>query len=121
MSGDSASRVADDADPDVVGVQIGEIVADEALQEAHEVGHLLRRPAPVLGREAVDREIADAELDRRADGAPHRLDAAAMALDPGQAAPRRPAAVAVHDDRHMGRHGFAACAGRDGVRSSDPS
>ena len=38
-----------------------------------------------------------------ADGAADRLDAAPVALDPRQAAPRRPAAVAVHDDGDMGR------------------
>ena len=40
-----------------------------------------------------------AEVDRRLDGAPHGARARAVAGGGRQAAPRRPAAVAVHDDR----------------------
>ncbi|MEI9987632.1 MAG: hypothetical protein WDN69_33550 [Aliidongia sp.] len=45
--------------------------------------------------------MSDAEIDRGAQGPTHRLDAAAMTHDPGQAAGLRPAAVPVHDDRDM--------------------
>ena len=95
--------LADDADADVVGVELGEIVPDEALQQAHQVGDLLGRTAPVLGREAVDGQVADAEIAGGAHGAADRLDAAPMALEPRQPALGRPAAVAVHDDGDMRR------------------
>ena len=95
--------VADDPDPDVVGVEIREVVADEELDQAEQVRDLLRRPAPVLGGEAVDREVADTELTGGAHGAADRLDAAAMTLDPRQSPPGGPAAVPVHDDGDMGR------------------
>ena len=48
--------------------------------------------------------IADAEIAGRAHGAAQRFDAAPMALDARQAARRRPASVAVHDDGDMARH-----------------
>ena len=95
--------LADDPDPDIGSVQVGEVVAHETLEEAHQVGDLLGGPAPVLGGEAVQGEIADADLAGGTDGAPDGLDAAPVSLDPRQAAPRRPAAVAVHDDGDMGR------------------
>ena len=56
------------------------------------------RPRPVLGAEGEDGQVFDAEFAGRAHGAAQGLDAAAVALDARQAARRRPAAVAVHDD-----------------------
>ena len=94
---------ADDPDPDPVGVEFGEIVANEALEEAHQHRHLVRRTAPVLRREAIDRQELHAALDRRADDPAHRLDAAPMTLEARQAARLSPAAVAVHDDGDVGR------------------
>ena len=64
---------------------------------------LLGRARPVLDREGIDREIVDAELDRGAHRPAQRLDAAPVALEARQAARRRPAAVAVHDQRDMTR------------------
>ena len=98
-----STPLADDADPDVVGVQLGKIMADEALQKAHEVRDFLGRAPPVLGREAVDGQVADAEIAGGAHGATDRFDAAAMALEPRQAALGRPTAIAVHDDGDMRR------------------
>src|SRR5829696_4363308 len=43
----------DNADAHVARVEVGEVIADEALEQAHEVRDLLRRPAPVLRREAI--------------------------------------------------------------------
>ena len=103
----SPSRSPMIADPDVVGVKLRQIVADETLQEAHEVRDLFGRPAPVLGREAVEGQVPDAELAGRAHRPPDRLDAAPMALEARQAALGRPAAVAVHDDGDVGRHALA--------------
>ena len=63
-----------------------------------------RRPRPVLGRERVDGQRLDAEVDGRLDGPAERARAGAVALGDRQAAGRRPAAVAVHDDRDRARN-----------------
>src|SRR5580693_5559400 len=94
---------ADDPDPDAIGVEFSEIVANEPLEEAHQHRHLLRRTAPVLRREAIDRKELHAALDRRTDNPAHGLDAAPMALEARQAARLSPTAVAVHDDGDVGR------------------
>ena len=89
---------ADHPHADVVAMKLGEIVAEVTLEKLHQHRDFFGRPAPVLRGEAVDRQIGDAELDRRAHRAAHRLDAAPMALETRQAARLRPAPVAVHDD-----------------------
>src|SRR5205085_2014524 len=91
----------------------GEIVADEALQEPHQLADLGGGPAPVLGRKTIDRQVADTKLSRGTHGAAQRFDAAAMTFHARQAAARRPAAVAIHDDRHViGRDRSTARVGR---------
>jgi hypothetical protein len=82
-------------------MQIGEVVADKTSQKAHQIRHFGRRPAPVLGRKAVDRQIAHAKADGGAHRDADRFDAAAMALEARQSARLRPTAVAVHDDADM--------------------
>ena len=52
--------------------------------------------------------MANAEIAGRAHGAAQRLDAAPMAFDARQAARGGPAAVAVHDDGDVPRHGEAS-------------
>ena len=98
-----AGALADDAHPHAVAVEVGEILADEALQQPHQVGDLLDGAGPVLGREAVDREVADPEVGRRLDGRAQGLDATAVAFEARHAAGRGPTPVAVHDDADMGR------------------
>src|SRR5690606_30186098 len=53
---------------------------------------------PVLRREAVERQVGNAELDGCAHSAPHGLDAIAMADSARQAMLAGPAPIAVHDD-----------------------
>ena len=96
--GGETDALADDPHAHPGGVQLGEVVADEPLQEPHEHRHLVRRPAPVLGREAVDGQEAHVMVDRRPHGAAQRLDAAPVAFETGQSTRLGPAAVAVHDD-----------------------
>ncbi len=72
--------------------------------EAHQEADLVRRAAPVLGRERVRREGADAELDRAVDDVEQRGLAGLVAPGPGQAALVGPPAVAVHDQRDVPRH-----------------
>ena len=102
-----STPLADDADPDVVGVQLGKIMTDEALQKPHQVRDFLGWAPPILGGKAVDRQVADAEIAGGAHGATDRFDAAAMALEPRQSALGRPAAIAVHDDGDMRRDALA--------------
>ncbi len=97
---ESASR-PDHANFHTVLVQIGQVAADEAAQEAEQVVDLLPGARPVLRGEAEQREMGNAELERGVDRAPYAFDALAMAFDPGQAAFGGPASVAVHDDRDM--------------------
>ena len=85
-------------------LQLGKIVADEATQQSHQLADLGGGPRPVLGAEREDRQDFDAEIARRAHRAPQRLDAPAMTFAARQTARRRPASVAIHDDRDVPRH-----------------
>ena len=76
--------------------------AQIALEQRHQRVDFGARPLPVLDRERVERQHADAQPRRRFDDVAHRIDAGTMALDARQVALRRPAPVAVHDDRDVG-------------------
>jgi hypothetical protein len=99
---------ADHSEAHAVLVQFGKVAADEPLHQSHEIVDLGGRPRPVLGREAVDRQILDAEFDGCTHGAPHGLHAHAVAHGARQAALLCPAPVAVHDDGDMSGHRHAA-------------
>ncbi len=72
--------------------------AQVALEQHHQRADLGGGPLPVLDREGVERQHADAEPGGGLDGVAHRLDAGAMPFDARQVPLRGPAAVAVHDD-----------------------
>src|SRR5207244_10979496 len=76
---------------------------DCLLDEAHHHGDLVHRPAPVLRRERVERQIVEADLGAGADRRARRLHAFAMTGHARQPAPGRPPAVAVHDDGDVAR------------------
>jgi hypothetical protein len=95
---------ADDAHAHIAVVQLGEVLADEAAQEPHQIGDLRGRTRPVLRAEGEDRQKGNAEVTRSTNGAAQRLDAAPMSFDARQAASGGPASVAIHDDGHMPRH-----------------
>ena len=99
---------ADHSEAHAVLVQLREVAADEAFHQPHEIVDLGGRPRPVLGREAVDRQVLHAELDGRAYGTPYSLHALAMTDRARQAALFGPAPVAIHDDGDMTRHRHAA-------------
>jgi hypothetical protein len=94
---------ADDPQPHAVAVQFGDFAAQIVPQQAHQRVDLVRRPLPVLRREAEQRQIGNSELACRDQRPAHRVGALAMTRDARQAAGLRPAAVAVHDDRDMPR------------------
>src|SRR3989441_1323127 len=92
-----------DALPISVLEQAGHLAAEVAGEQSHQCCHLGRRAAPVVGGEGEQGEGADAESGRRLHDAAYRLRAGAMAGRAGPAAPRGPAAVAVHHDRDVER------------------
>src|SRR6185437_13067466 len=87
----------DEPDAHVLLVQLGAAFEQQPLVEAHEEPHLVERPAPVLGREGVDREPAQPDIERALDRVEQRLLPRRVAFGPLQAPPLRPATVAVHD------------------------
>src|SRR5260370_12049883 len=89
-------------------MQIRQIVTNEAAQQPHQLANLGGRARPVLGAEGKNRQETDSEVAGGTHGAPQRFDATAMAFPTRQAARRRPAAVAVHDDGNVPRHGEIA-------------
>ena len=74
------------------------------LQQLHEEGNFVGGPLPVLAGQAVERELLDAQPGAFLGHPADDVGPAAMPLDPRQASPPRPAAVAVHDDGDMPRH-----------------
>src|SRR3954471_4846240 len=83
--------------------KVVKLAVDGLPEDLHERGYLVRRASPVLRRERVDRQRLDAELDRRLDDRPQRARARAVPLRDLEPLPRRPAPVAVHDDRDGAR------------------
>ena len=91
-----------EADPDALVVQLVAPAHEERLVEPHEVPDLVGGTAPVLGREGEHREPPDPEVEGPVDGVEERLLPRRVALGAGQAPLAGPAAVAVHDTRHVG-------------------
>ena len=91
------------AKADVVPEERAQLEAKIALEQRHQRVDFGARSLPVLDRKRVQREHADAQPRRRLYHVANRVDPGTMALDTGQVPLRRPAAVAVHDDRHVRR------------------
>src|SRR5690606_12626047 len=70
----------------------------------HEVAHLVGGPLPVLGRERVDGEPVDAQLEAAVGGVEEGLLAGGVALGAPPPAPLRPPSVALHDGGDLARH-----------------
>jgi hypothetical protein len=100
--------LADDTHAHAFAVKVGEIVANKAAQQRHQLADFGCRTRPVLGAERENREKADTEIAGGAYRATERLDAAAVAFPTRQPARRRPAPVAVHDDGNVPRYGEMA-------------
>src|SRR5439155_18211191 len=90
---------ADEAHADALLGEVGQLALDRFTEDLHQRVHLVLRPRPVLGRERVDDDVADAELDSGLDRAPQRPRARAVTGGGRQPAAARPASVPVHDDR----------------------
>jgi hypothetical protein len=87
-------------------VQLGQLALQHLVEDEQQALHFLRRAAPVLGREGVDGQVGDAELDAGGDDPAQILDARAVPGQPRQPARQGPAAVAVHDDGDVGGEFF---------------
>ncbi len=101
----------DEADAHALPIQLVASRDEQALVEVHEEAHLVERAPPVLGRERVDGEPLEADLERALDRVEQRFLAGGMALGALQAPTLRPPSVAVHHDRNVPRaerlHGLA--------------
>ena len=75
---------AEEPRPHALLGEVGQLPVDRLREDLHQVGDLVGRSRPVLGREGVDGERLDPEVDRRLDGAPQRPRALAVALRDGQ-------------------------------------
>jgi hypothetical protein len=104
MRAGKAAQLADRLEPDVVLVELGDLLLQRAQEQIHEDRNLVRGAPPVLAREREQRQVFDPALDRRAHGGAHRFHALAVTGDARQQPLLRPAAVAIHDDRHVTRH-----------------
>ena len=84
-----------------LALQLGDLFRDVFLEQIHQRGDLGRGAIPVFLGKRKQGEDFDPGIDGAFHRFPHRLHAGPMAERPRQPAFARPAAVAVHDDRHM--------------------
>src|SRR5215213_6551978 len=97
---------ADEPHPDALPVELRGLAVDPLAEHGHEAGDLLRRARPVLGRERVDGQLLDAELDGVAQPRLHDVGAGLVPRERGLPPALRPTAVSVGDDRDVARgHG----------------
>src|SRR3954469_16356105 len=97
--GGRAVAAADEPRAHSLAHEVGQLALDRLREDLHQQLHLFERARPVLGGKGVDGERVDAEVDCGLDRAAQCLRAGAMAGRDREAAPARPAGIAVHDDR----------------------
>ena len=85
-----------EADPHAQLVELVTPAHQDLPVEPHEVAHLVDRSTPVLGREGVDGQPAQAEIQRALDRVEERLLARRVAVGPLEPPLGRPPPVAVH-------------------------
>src|SRR5689334_18728582 len=71
------------AEPNATLPELFGLKAQEGAQQPEDALHLGRRPGPVIGREGVEREARDAEIQGALHDTPHRSGSSAMACDAG--------------------------------------
>ena len=86
-------------------VQLVSARCEQALVEVHEEAHFVERAPPILGREGVHGHPLEPDLECALDRVEQRLFSGGVPVGALQTTALRPPAVAVHDDRHVFRHG----------------
>ena len=82
-------------------MQLHKVVGKIAAKQLHQAFDLVRRALPVLGGKGIERQRINPERWARLDDLFDLRRAALVADQPCQPAPRRPAAVAVHDNSNV--------------------
>ena len=111
----------DDFEAHIVFVQLWCLGLQVMDQIFHQRIDFLLWPVPILDRKGVEGQILDAQLTGGPDDDARGVCAGAMALDSRQMPLPGPAAIAIHDDGNMPRHGDIAdlgCAQRLVLRHS---
>src|SRR5579862_3282106 len=99
--------LADDTHPHIALMQVGKIVANEAAQQHQKILDLGLGPRPIFRAEREDGQIRNAEVARRTHGPAQSFHSAPVSFHPRQAARRRPAPIAIHNDGNVPRHSKA--------------
>ena len=99
---------ADHRETNAVADQGFDLVPEIEPQKPHQCGHFRFRPTPIVARERVEGQRADAVLRRRLDDAPDGFDTGFVSAQTRQSPPRRPPSIAVHDDADVKLGGLGA-------------
>jgi hypothetical protein len=120
---------AEKAHADVIALDEGHFFADIFAQQLHEEIGFNFGAAPILNGKSVKRQSFDVQPRASFNRGAGSFGAVAMAGDARKMTALRPAAVAVHDDRHVARHarkielfeqfGFFHGQGTEGLCSAD--
>ena len=102
--GGEAAPVPEHVDLHALIAQLRHLLRDVLLEQVHERGDLERRTVPVFVGEGKQGQHFHAGLDRAFDRFANGFHPGAVAERTGQPAFTRPAAIAVHDDRHVARN-----------------
>src|SRR6516162_5917527 len=88
------------------------------IEHREQLGDLAGVPLPILGREGVQGEVGQPDLQGAVDDLVQGLDTRAVSLGTRQAALLSPAAVTVHNDRDVPRYPVGGdLGGPDAVRA----
>ena len=101
-------QAADRLQPNVFFHQLRRLFLQETLEQVHQCENFALRALPVFRGKGIESEELDPQIAAAFDAGAHRVGAFLVALDPGQSALLRPAAVAIHDDGDVPRDRFRA-------------
>src|ERR1700689_5368455 len=100
-------------------MQLSALAGDAPGEHSHQLTHLAGGASPVLGREHVDGELLDAELERVLHTRPEGVSGGSVACTGRESMLPRPAVVAVGDDGHIAREAYeSSSASAGGTRDA---